>query len=341
MQIITLCELGGAQTVVVNLSNALCGEHEVIVVSGEGDGKMWNMLDNRIKKEHCIHLQRAISPIHDLWATFYFKKLYRKYKPDIIHLHSSKAGILGRLVFPKKKIIYTVHGFDSIRLAYRKFLPIERYMQHRTKSIVGVSEYDKQNLLSENITNNIQCVYNGIKRNEPLISNPFLSLEDYQYKILCIARLSPQKNCKLFLEVAKLLPKYAFIWIGNQENIKEEISSNVFFMGNLPNAGAYNEYVDLFMLPSNYEGLPMVIIEAMSFGKPIIASNVGGIKEIVKNNENGFALENQPKLFANKIHYILENKEIKEKFSKNSRQFYLNNLTVDKMVKGYLNIYKK
>ncbi|MDR3321877.1 MAG: glycosyltransferase, partial [Synergistaceae bacterium] len=47
------------------------------------------------------------------------KNQYRKYKPDIIHLHSSKAGILGRIVFPKNKIIYTVHGFDSIRLAYR------------------------------------------------------------------------------------------------------------------------------------------------------------------------------------------------------------------------------
>ena len=86
-------------------------------------------------------------------------------------------------------------------------------------------------------------------------------------------------------------------------------------MGNIPNAGMYNSIADLFLLPSNYEGLPMVILEAMSFGKPVVASDVGGISEIVTNDWNGYALRNEASLFAEKIKYILENEEVYARFS--------------------------
>ena len=125
LQVITLCELGGAQSVVINLANKLSENHEVIVAAGEGDGKMFTMLNDRVKQERLPHLLRALSPKNDMLTIFDMRKLYNKYKPDIIQLHSSKAGMLGRIAFPTKKVVYTVHGFDSIRLAYRKFLPIE------------------------------------------------------------------------------------------------------------------------------------------------------------------------------------------------------------------------
>jgi glycosyltransferase involved in cell wall biosynthesis len=161
-QIVTLSELGGAQSVVVNLSNALSKEHEVIVIAGEGDGKMFNLLNIDIKYVKLNSLKRKISPVNEIRTICSFYQLYLKYRPDIIHLHSSKAGILGRLVFPRNKVIYTVHGFDSIRLAYRKYLPIERFLQKRCKAIVAVSRYDENNLRAEHITHNVRCVYNGI-----------------------------------------------------------------------------------------------------------------------------------------------------------------------------------
>jgi glycosyltransferase involved in cell wall biosynthesis len=161
-QIVTLSELGGAQSVVVNLSNALSKEHEVFVIAGEGDGKMFQMLKTGVKYIKLNSLKRKISPINEIRTIHSFYQLYREYRPDIIHLHSSKAGILGRLVFPKNRIIYTVHGFDSIRLAYRKYLPIERLLQNRCKAIVAVSHYDENNLRAERINHNVRCVYNGI-----------------------------------------------------------------------------------------------------------------------------------------------------------------------------------
>lgn len=84
----------------------------------------------------------------------------------------------------------------------------------------------------------------------------------------------------------------------------------------------------------------MTIIEAMSFGKPVVASNVGGISEIVVNGENGYTVENVPDIFAEKIEYILENDDIYNHFSRNALERFKKDLTVDKMTVEYLKIYK-
>lgn len=340
LQIITLSELGGAQSVVINLANSLCQQHEIIVAAGEGDGKMWSLLDSSIKREHLPSLRRALSPLHELKAIVEMQSLYRKYKPDIVHLHSSKAGILGRMAFPKSKIVYTVHGFDSVRVAYRKYLPLEKMLQKRCQAIVGVSQYDERNLKSEGITRHVSMVYNGIYPPAALDCNPFEDIRGYERKILCIARLSPQKKLDLFLEVAALLPEYAFIWVGNQHPVEASHTSNVFFMGNVPNAGAYNRYADLFLLPSNYEGLPIVIIEALSCGRPTVASAVGGISELL-DGTNGFAVKNDAKEMAEKIKYILSTDGLYERMSQAAKDIYLHSFTVDKMVTGYLQIYNR
>lgn len=340
LQLITLSELGGAQSVVINLANALCKEHEVIVAAGEGDGKMWEMLDDRIIKHQCKHLQRAISPIKDPLALLELWKLYRRYKPDIIHLHSSKAGLLGRIAFPSKKIAYTVHGFDSIRIAHRKLLPLEQFMQRFCHSIIGVSKYDYKNLLSEKITNNVSYVYNAIY--QPDTTN--ISIPDefkmYEKTVLAIARVSPPKKHDIFIEVSRRLPQYGFIWIGNQEPM-DNLPDNCHFIGNIPNAGAYCKFADLFCLPSNYEGLPMVILEAMSFGKPIVASNVGGISEIVQNDVNGYTVNNEIDHFVNKIEYILSDDKRLSNMGLKSKEIFDQSLTIDKMVNGYIKHYNE
>ena len=241
LQVITLCELGGAQSVVVNLANSLCDKHEIIVAAGDGNGKMWELLNSKVKKEHIPFLHRALSPLDEFKVIQILRRLYREYQPDIIHLHSSKAGILGRIAFPKSKIVYTVHGFDSVRVAHRKFLPIEKFLQNRCRAIVGVSEYDKNNLLREGINHKVSCIYNGIMSPSHITDDPFNKIKGYKHKVLCVARLASPKRLDLFLKIASLLPEYAFIWIGNQRVVNQKYTSNVYFWGNIPNAGSYNE----------------------------------------------------------------------------------------------------
>lgn len=340
LQIITLSGLGGAQSVVVNLSNSLVQRgHEVAVIAGEGDGKLFDLLDSEIKKVRLDSLVRRLSPLNEITTLFALRKYYHQFLPDIIHLHSSKAALLGRIALPKSKIVYTVHGFDSIRLAYRKFLPLEKLLQHRCAAIVGVSRYDETGLKEEGIINHVSTVYNGIFQPALLSDNPFRHIVGYKGKVLCIARLSPQKNHKLFVEIARLLPQYAFIWIGNQNVPNFEYPENMFFMGNIPNAGAYIRYADLFMLPSNYEGLPMVIIEALSQGVPVVASDVGGITELL-DGRNGYAMINDANMMATKITEILSKSETeRDLMSRCAIETYKSRFTVERMTDGYQKIY--
>lgn len=341
LQIITLSELGGAQSVVVNLANYLSRNHEVIVAAGEGDGKMYSLLNTDIKTEKIPSLQRAISPIKELRAIREMQLLRKKYNPDVIHLHSSKAGILGRIAFPRNKTVYTVHGFDSIRVAYRKFLPLEKLLQHRCNAIVGVSRYDEKNLLSEGIVRNVSAIYNGIYPPEKLETEPFARYRaKYMKIILCIARLAPPKRLDLYVELATRFPDYAFLWIGNIGLPVCDYPSNLYFLGNIPGAASYIRYADLFVLPSDYEGLPMVIIEALASGVPVVASAVGGITELL-DGKNGFAVDNDVDAMGAKIQKIFNLGTHDAKSMSDAAVYsFRKNFTIEQMGDRYLDIYK-
>jgi glycosyltransferase involved in cell wall biosynthesis len=162
LQVITLADLGGAQSVLINLSNRLIEDGHDVIVASESEGPMWDVLPDTIRKVKIKTLQRSINPLKDFQTVLHLWNLYRKYKPDIVHLHSSKIGLLGRLAFPKSKIIYTVHGFDSIRIANRIFMTLERLLSRRAQYIVGVSRYDYDWLIVEKIKSNVGYIYNGV-----------------------------------------------------------------------------------------------------------------------------------------------------------------------------------
>ncbi|MDR2407259.1 MAG: glycosyltransferase, partial [Bacteroidales bacterium] len=314
LHVITGSDLGGAQTVVINLSNCMCFEHDIIVVAG-GDGPMWESLNNNVKKIRIKEIKRDFSFFNDVYAFFKLKKIYKMEKPDVIHLHSSKVGAIGRFAFPCKKIIYSVHGFDSIRIAHRRYLWLEKLLKKRCKAIVLASNYDRQNMINEGITNNLCIIQNGVRlppcTDKDILINDFV--KENKKIVMCIARISPQKRFETYIEIAKLLPQYIFVWIGTDKQY-DNIPDNLFCLRSFPNAEKNIPLADIFVLPSNYEGVPLVIISALGYGKPIVSSNVGGIREIVINNENGYTVENSASEFAEKIQYILENKSVYKKF---------------------------
>jgi glycosyltransferase involved in cell wall biosynthesis len=339
LQIITRNIAGGAQTVLAHIANSLVLRgHQVSIVAGEGDGSLWTILDERIEIINCPTLKRSLSLKADLKTFLCLRKVYNEFQPDIIHLHSSKAGLLGRLALPQNKIVYTVHGYDSVRKAFPIFRPIEYLMQYLCAAVVGVSKYDEIKLKADKIRRNVSFIYNGIPDNEIDTNLRWDFPNKYKKTILCVARISPQKNLILFLKIAKLLPQYAFVWIGNTEKVDNKCE-NVFFLGNITAAGRYCYLCDLFILTSNYEGLPMTIIEAMSYGKPIVASNVGGISEIVENGKNGFTCDNDEYSFKTCIERIFTSESTYKIMADHSRKMYLEKLTVGKMVAEYLNLY--
>lgn len=343
-QIITVSEYGGAQTIVANLIKSLSSEHELFVLYG-GDGEAWNTLGHNFTKIKLSNHRKEVS-VRDLGL--FLKLLYYrfKYKPDVVHLHSSKMGALGRIVFSPKKIVYTVHGFDSIRKAFSRFLIVEKLLKNRANKIIGVSQYDVDSMKAEGIYENVERIYNGVTDHalsqeveyKDLLTEKLYEIKQlYPRIIMCISRISKQKKFDLFLDIATQMPEYAFVWVGNKEEIKD-VPRNVFCLGETHSACSYLRYADLFILPSNYEGLPMSLLEALAYGVPVVASAVGGITEVL-NGENGFAVDNSVGAFKEKINYILSDQNILGKMSVSARESYLANFTIEKMIDGYTAIF--
>lgn len=348
LHIITRSDLGGAQSVVINLANAMSEKHEITVVAGE-DGPMWDALDNSISKIKIKEIVRDISVINDGIALFKLKRIYSSIKPDIVHLHSSKIGALGRLAFPSKKIIYTVHGFDSIRIANRKFLFIEKLLKKFTRKIVAVSDYDFKMLKQEGIVGNTVTIYNGIEDCSILKFNKILSNEiKYQleelkknhFVIMAIARISPQKKFDLFCDIAKAMEnnkRFIFVWVGNNSNEIVD-NANVIMLGEIPKASQCFRYADVCVLPTNYEGLPISIIEALAFGIPVVASNVGGVPEILDDN-NGSAVSNTIESFVDVLKKLEASDQIYQSSALHSRKTYVEKFTINKMAEKYETLY--
>lgn len=350
LHVITLSELGGAQSVILNLAkSSVMDGHEVMVASSEG-GDLWNELPDQVKKQTVPSLQRAINLSKDWQVIKELKAIYRNFKPDVVHLHSSKIGILGRLAFPKNRTIYTVHGFDSIRVAFRKFLYLEKLFQYRGKHIVAVSKYDNDNLIAEGINRNVSYIYNGISDFKEDVTQKnddtqFLNLkktlqESNKFNVLCIARLAPPKRFDLFCETAEQLKEHNinFYWVGNKQ-AETNTPANVHCLGELTNAHRLLPFSHVFMLASDYEGMPMSILEALCYGIPVVASNVGGIVEVL-NTKNGYALQNEASLFAKQILDYKNTSILYEQAKIHARKSYLQDFTVKKMYQSYLSLYK-
>ena len=245
-----------------------------------------------------------------------------------------------------KRIVYTVHGFDSIRLKHRVFLPLEKILQRFCGAIVAVSDYDKKNLISEKIKRHIFTVYNGIAEHSIIPQKLLPDFNKTRKTVLTIARIAPPKNLNLFLETAKKLPQYDFLWLGGSPDYSVDelykmysVPENVKLFGDVPNASNYINICDLFVLFSNFEGLPMTIIEAMSQKKAVVASNVGGIYELV-DSSNGKLIENTVEDASHAVESILENDNLRQQMEQKSYEKYQCNFTLEKMWEWYKTIYQ-
>lgn len=362
LHLITNTDLGGAQKVAGILCNKAVENGHQVALASMPDGPFWDTLSPKVKQFKVKNLIKPISFIPDLKSYFEIKKIIKDFKPDILQLHSSKAGFLGRMAGRKikKHIVYTVHGFDSVRIKNRKFLFIEKIMQKECGAIIPVSFYDEKNLIKEKITSNIVCIPNGIDKNElNIVTNDEIkqkiinSKNKGNFNVISIARISKQKKFEMFLKVAEKLVKdnINFFWVGTPTDPEEEIKynnliknnkipSNVYLLGEVQNAGAYIQFADLFVLFSNYEGLPITIIEALASGKPVIASYVGGIPELIENNKNGFLINSIDEA-VEKILIISRNKTLLKEMGDNSFNKFEANYTLDKMYNSYMELYSK
>lgn len=293
-------------------------------------------------------VKRNISPLNDVKSVFAFRKIIKKLHPDIVHLHSSKAGVIGRLaaISTNTKVVFTVHGWSftdgvktSKKIIYRF---IERMMSPFTDLFICVSKFDLDIGYRDHVINNKRnavVIHNGskyVEKKEKKAAN-----ETDPLRLIMVARFSKQKNQLGLLKALYSLrnENIKLSFIGDGPTLEEakyfvnqhHMNNKVSFLGFKSNIGMYLDKNDVFVLSTFYEGLPISIIEAMSHGLPIIASNVGGNKELVSNNENGFLIENINEL-ENAIKKFLDKKKVIEMGEK-SYEMFVNNFLLDDCLK--------
>ena len=350
LHVVTNADLGGAPRVVTELANrALRDGHECAVASA-AEGPLWEHLDEGVERRPLLHLKREIRLRQDLAAFFELSSLFAEWKPDIIHLHSSKAGVLGRLAAGRRRtrVVYTIHGFDTILKSHRIFLPLERFLARFCGAIVPVSDYDRANLAASGIGGRIEEIRNGASDRLGLEGLDALATakmkaarESGAAVVLTVARLAPPKRFDLFIETARAFApeEVRFFWIGNVQKVDPlGLPDNVEVLGEIPEAGNYANLCDIFLLISDYEGLPMSVLEALSCGRPVVASAVGGIGEAV-DETNGALVDNDAGAVASAIRSFLDRSR-REKAGKEARATFEKSFSADRMWAAYGDLYR-
>ena len=275
------------------------------------------------------------------------KRELKKIKPDIIHTHRSVL-ITYFLGFGFKKcgwkLIHTLHSIPRKECDFfTKFLR-KIYIRKKIISFVGISEKISKLFLNEYKCSSISTIYNGVR------------LKDYydnkikSFDLICVARISPEKNHKLLFDALNCaeLSKVRLVCLGTGELLEyfKNYSSTLInpdrftFAGEVDDVYSYLARSSIFILTSFYEGNPISILEAMSFGKPIIASNVGGIPDIVKDNVNGFLFQSKNvDALREKILNLINDQQLQETF-KNNNLKDIKNYSITKCADDYLNLFK-
>lgn len=270
--------------------------------------------------------------------------------PDIIHVHSTWAGLFVRLPYlfkkRKTKIIYQSHGWaflmDTSNYKKNIYALIERILSISTDKIINISNYEQNQAIKYGLNKNkMIMIYNGVedKINK---SNLKLNWDENKINLLFVGRLDRQKGLDLFLDVydkMKIENLHLYV-IGTSvldDNLPQS-TEHVTYLGWVDNKDidAYYQACDAVIMPSRWEGFGLVAIEAMRNSKPVIASSAGALPELIKNNINGyiFDIKNDKKL---KEILLNINKNELQNLGKRARLIYLKNFTDLIFIK---NIYK-
>jgi glycosyltransferase involved in cell wall biosynthesis len=357
--IITRSEvIGGASVHLLDLAQGVqAAGHDVILMVG-GDGIFVSLAKDR--GLHVIslrHLIRRINIFQDLRGFFEIRNALQNLKPDIVHLHSSKAGILGRLAARRFSIpvVFTAHGwaFTEGVSVTRRFLyrAIEQRLAHYASKIITVSDYDRRLALSSNIGDSqlVVTIHNGIPDSVTTASK---CLSGGVINIIMVARFDAQKNHRILLDALARIKHH--LWnlnlVGDgpllfglkQYALDIGLEGRVNFLGACNDVALKLSCADIFCLMSNWEGLPLTILEAMRAGLPVIASDVGGVAEAVDEGETGFLIaRDDVDSLVSAITKLLTSADLRYEMGQRGLKKFENEFAFDSMLNKTISVYSE
>lgn len=297
-----------------------------------------------------LDMEESISPIKDWQSIKNLAAVFEKENPDVIHLHSSKAGVLGKIAArisgSKALLYYTPHGYSFLRkdISFMKallFKTVEKVMAS-FHNCTTIACGDTELLHAKKLHKKVQLIRNGIPYES--IKSHLQTTERPKITIGILGRITFARNPILFNSIAIALPEVSFKWIGDGILRDQITAPNIqitgWFMNRKQGLDKLNE-IDIYLQTSLWEGLPIAVLEAMTLEKPVIATNVIGNKDIVKHGKTGFLIGSKDEAIAAIIK--LNDKSLREKMghlgSLRVREKFNSNKNFQSLVDLYLNDY--
>jgi len=295
-----------------------------------------------------LNIDRSFNPLFNIISLYYLYKLFKKEKPDIVHVHTPVAAVLGRIAAKKAKvpiIIYTAHGFYFHKgmpyIKYNIILKIEKYLaKHYTDFIFTQSEEDRRTALENNFIDKSKILtigngadvwgkFNPVNIEEDKISELYkeFNLKENDKVITFIGRLVEEKGIIDLLEAFNSInfndrEKVKLLIVGDiaqnerDNDTKKKLekyrdNSNVFFAGYRNDINSILYLTDVFCLPSYREGMPRSIIEAMAMECAVVATDIRGSREEVIDGKTGFLVPvNSINILSDKIKKLIEDEKL-------------------------------
>ncbi len=340
-----LAIIAGAQRTMLQIFDALDRDKYEPVVICQGKGPLTEELDRRnIRSYAAPNLVRPIHPWCDWKAYHELKKLFAEIKPDIVHTHSSKPGIVGRLAAHHAKIDHVVHHVQGY--AFHEFSSLPKKLIFQTLEakaakwadrIIFVSEEERQSSIDmgwvdeskavriPNVVDRAGRVPYTIEQREA--KRRELGLEPGEVGILFVGRIDDQKQPEILVPIVqKLLAQnckvpWKFIVAGDGPRMnqlqasvaKAGVSSHLKLLGWSSDPHGLFQSCDMLCLPSLWEGLPLVIIEAFGAGLPIVASNIKGNRELVTEDVGYLCAPRDADSYIQPLKTLIEDPELRKR----------------------------
>ncbi|MBI2047948.1 MAG: glycosyltransferase family 4 protein [Parcubacteria group bacterium] len=373
LYVITKSNFGGAQRYVFDLATSLPKEQFSVSVLLGGEGTLKEKLySGGIRTITLPYFKRDIHIFNDIRTFFALISILKKERPDIIHLNSSKAGILGTIagrIADVPRIIFTSHGwaFNEQRPFWQKifFFLIHAKTVLFSYVAIAVSEKTKGQIITRMpfLKKKIRVIYNGIKRvnlktreesrNFLSSKNNILTQKKNSLWIGTIAELHPTKGIIYAIEAIKEIisetPHIIYIIMGDgeqREELEETIQTlglqnNIFLLGFVPDASQYLSAFDMFLVPSISEALSYAVLEAGNAKLPVVATRVGGIPEIIENKKNGLLIPSRnAHAISLSLSYIIKNKKKRSLYGEKLFNTIKNKFSFAQMLQKTIEIYK-
>ena len=348
--------VGGAQVHVRDMALALRSrEHEVVVIVGRRGPILDPLLEAGVRVCLLSSLRRDVHPIDDMRAVVELATLLKRSKLDVVSSHSSKAGIVTRLAARLVPVpcIFTAHGWaftDGVdRAAATLYRVSERLAAPLADRIITVSDHDRGLALRYRIAppNKLVTVRNGMPDSaQSLRASPGVG----PAKLVMVARFERQKDHRTLLRSLAALrsEQWSLDLIGEgslqveaEELVRElGIDDRVTFLGARTDVAEQLAQASIFVLATNWEGLPRSIIEAMRAGLPVVATKVGGVEEAVSDGRTGFLVpRNDVTAMTDRLRRLIGDPVMRTDFGASSRDKYLRELTFDRMYDETVTVY--